>query len=368
MTKVSLGLCAALILAMPSAAAQAPDAGRFDGIGIIDPAFSFAKAGLSLQITYTTTDQHGASAPASGALYVPQGLPPQGGWPLMVWAHGTIGIGDGCAPSRHPQLERYNNYFNTILDSGYAVLAPDYQGLGTGGNFSYYNAAVEGDSILDMVAAVRTLPIPLSHKWVLVGQSEGAHAAMSATGRYRGDGPAAGLSGVSVTGLRTNPAKSLPEMFRHGSTGAVNQVGYAGYYLASLQELHPDRVAPYLSDFGRDYVEKAATECLSDLVARAGGRRPEALVIDPSRPTPTFADDLRELTRYRDDNLPVDVQIGYGTADIDVPPADTPGYGKDLQERNPGVRVTVNRYEGKDHREAFVASLPDTLAFLRSHL
>ncbi|MFI5776635.1 alpha/beta hydrolase family protein [Nocardia sp. NPDC051570] len=360
----AIGLC--LCLTAPSAAAQ----GSLTGVEPIDPARAFAASALSIEIGYTTTDQRGAPAQASGALYLPRGLPPAGGWPLVVWAHGTVGIGDSCAPSRRPQSDRNSTYFNRILDSGYAVLAPDYQGLGAPGQFSYYNTAVEGASILDAVAAVRTAPVPLSSAWAVIGQSEGAHAAMSAASLYAESGgrAAAGLRGVIATGLRTDPPRSLREMFRRDSTGSANQVAYAAYFLAALRELHPERVAPYLSDFGRDYVESATTRCLSELVSAAGGLRPEALVADPDNPTPTFESDIAELTGYRDDNLPTDISLGYGTADIDVPPTTTDSYATTLQDLNPRIHVTLDRYPGQDHSGAFIASLPNALAFLRTHL
>jgi hypothetical protein len=35
----------------------------------------------------------------SGALFLPNGEPPAGGWALVAWALGTSGIADICAPS-----------------------------------------------------------------------------------------------------------------------------------------------------------------------------------------------------------------------------------------------------------------------------
>ncbi|MBF6467554.1 hypothetical protein IU427_20535 [Nocardia beijingensis] len=365
----AVSMCVTVTFGAAPATAEIPATGQLSGIELLDPAWTFSEAAASFGIVYTTTDQHGAPAQASGALYLPAGLPPRGGWPLVVWAHGTAGIGDACAPSRRPQSERNKTYFDQVLHHGYAVLAPDYQGLGTRGQFSYYNANVEGMSIVDAVAAMRATPIPLSHKWVVVGQSEGAHAAMSAAGLYaEKGGSAAGLSGVVATGLRTDPSKSLPEMFRRTSTGSENQIAYAAYFLASLEELNPGSVTPYLSDFGKGFVEKAAHECLSHLVEHAGGRRPWTLVADPDRPTPTFAADIAALTGYPEDRFTSDLMIGYGTADIDVPPTDTENYGATLREANTGIRVTVQQYPGKDHSGAFLASLPDTLAFLDTHL
>ncbi|WP_281874508.1 alpha/beta hydrolase family protein [Nocardia sputorum] len=365
----SIGMCVAVTLGVAPATAESPKAGQLSAFELLDTAWSFPAAAVSFGIGYTTTDQHGAPAQASGALYLPAGLPPLGGWPLVVWAHGTAGIGDACAPSRRPQSERNKTYFDQILNHGYAVLAPDYQGLGTGGQFSYYNANVEGMSIVDAVAALRATPIPLSHRWVVIGQSEGAHAAMSAAALYAEKGGSApGLSGVIATGLRTDPSTSLPEMFRPTSTGSKNQIAYAAYFLASLEEWKPGSVIPYLSDFGREFVQKAADECLSDLVMRAEGRRPAALFADPDRPTPTFADDITALAGYPEDRFISDLMIGYGTADIDVLPTGTDDYGKRLQELNTGIRVTVEEYAGKDHSGAFLASLPDALAFLNTHL
>ncbi|WP_162958508.1 alpha/beta hydrolase [Nocardia yunnanensis] len=365
----ALTACAALIATATPAVADARDLGRLGGVELLDGAWSFDKAAASLGFSYTTADQHDNQARATAALYLPPGLPPQGGWPLVVWAHGTVGIGNDCAPSHRPQSDRNRAYFDEILAHGYAVLAPDYQGLGTGGNFSYYNTAVESRSLLDAVTAVRALPVPLTSHWVLIGQSEGAHAVMSAAALYaRNPTYARGLTGVIATGLRTDPAKSLREMFRASSTGSANQVGYAGYYLAALEDRNPGSVLPYLSDFGRQYVEKAATECLSDLVADAQSRRPAALVTDPDTPTPTFDADIRSLVAYQEDVIPADLMIGYGTADIDVPPTDTPAYGPALQSHNPWVTITTTAYPGKDHSGAFLASLPDALTFLQSHL
>src|ERR1700677_1252030 len=56
----------------------------------------------------------------SGALYLPRGAPPEGGWPLLAWAHGTVGIADVCAPSWAGRSERDITYLNHSLDQGYA--------------------------------------------------------------------------------------------------------------------------------------------------------------------------------------------------------------------------------------------------------
>jgi hypothetical protein len=69
----------------------------------------------------------------------------------MAWAHGTVGIADVCAPSWAGRSERDITYLNHWLDQGYAVVASDYQGLGTGGGHPYLIARPEASSVLDSV-------------------------------------------------------------------------------------------------------------------------------------------------------------------------------------------------------------------------
>ena len=50
-------------------------------------------AGRQERILYTSTDARWKSGviPVSGTLYLPKGQAPSGGWPLVAWAHGTLG-------------------------------------------------------------------------------------------------------------------------------------------------------------------------------------------------------------------------------------------------------------------------------------
>ncbi|SFA71408.1 hypothetical protein SAMN04515620_101280 [Collimonas sp. OK607] len=54
-----------------------------------------------IRILYSSTDgDDGKTAIyVSGDLQLPKGTPPAGGWPLIAWAHGTVGVADVCAPS-----------------------------------------------------------------------------------------------------------------------------------------------------------------------------------------------------------------------------------------------------------------------------
>src|SRR5689334_14958241 len=82
----AVGVCATLTATGVPASADSADLGRVGGIELLNSAWSFDKAAVSIGLTYSTTDQRGGQARATAGLYLPSGLPPAGGWPLVVWA------------------------------------------------------------------------------------------------------------------------------------------------------------------------------------------------------------------------------------------------------------------------------------------
>ncbi|MBD0323785.1 MAG: hypothetical protein ICV72_10420, partial [Aldersonia sp.] len=102
---------------------------------------------------------------SSGAVYVPDGMPPQGGWPVVSWAHGTVGMGDQCAPSNYKSTERDSAYLAHWMQQGYAVVATDYVGLGNPGVHPYLDGPAAARSVVDMVRAARTQVPQLSSEW-----------------------------------------------------------------------------------------------------------------------------------------------------------------------------------------------------------
>ncbi|WP_437622162.1 hypothetical protein [Sorangium sp. So ce1151] len=51
-------------------------------------------------VLYRSRDVHGNPIAVSGIIALPPADPPPGGYPVISWAHGTIGSADHCAPSR----------------------------------------------------------------------------------------------------------------------------------------------------------------------------------------------------------------------------------------------------------------------------
>jgi alkylhydroperoxidase/carboxymuconolactone decarboxylase family protein YurZ len=114
---------------------------------------------------------------------------------------GTVGIADICAPSWQARSYRDVRYLNEWLSQGFAVVATDYQGLGTPGPHPYLKVRPEAYSVLDSVRAVlRDVP-GLANKIVIIGQSQGGGAAF-ATAAFAPDyAPELDIRGSVATGI-----------------------------------------------------------------------------------------------------------------------------------------------------------------------
>lgn len=135
-------------------------------------------------LTYKMLGQSGQEVQATSLVFTPNTPSPAGGWPIVVWAHGTTGVADTCAPSKAALADSTKDLISKLLAAGYVVVAPDYEGLGTPGIHPFLNVKSEAFSITDAVVATRNYlsqrNLLTSKKWLTVGHSQGGHAALSA--------------------------------------------------------------------------------------------------------------------------------------------------------------------------------------------
>ena len=166
-------------------------------------ALGLAGAGKAERILYASTRGWGRRAPiaTSGEIFLPKGTAPKGGWPIIAWAHGTTGIADICAPSWTAPSPRDATYLNAWLAQGYAIVATDYEGLGTPGPHPYMGMKSAAYSVLDAVRAARRAFPELGSAIVVVGQSQGAHAALAAGLVAPQYAPELDIRGVVATGV-----------------------------------------------------------------------------------------------------------------------------------------------------------------------
>ena len=335
----------------------------------LDPALSLTGAGPAYRVLYSTVDQHDQPAVSTGAVFLPPGPAPEGGFPVIAWAHGTVGLGDDCTPSALPRSPRDDEYLSHWLNQGYAVLASDYAGLGTPGLMSYLNSVTTAHGVVDSVIAAHDMGLPLSPEWAIVGQSQGGGAAV-ASARWATEfsaGTGLDYRGVVATGTPANidnfvrqagPAPQLPEL------GPVANA-YTAYILAAFREARPDLdINSVLTPEGLMAAERAETVCVRPLTDELSDLTPAAFFSAPLSSIPGMADALYEYMGTPSTGFDRPLFLGVGLLDRDVPPASTLAFYDQLVANN--QNVTLRIYPEEDHSGTVLASMADSTPFLRS--
>ena len=332
------------------------------------PTLSLPAAGQAYRILYATTNVHNKPATSTAAVFVPRTPAPESGYPVIAWAHGTTGLGDDCTPSALPRSDRDRDYLDHWLTQGYAVVATDYAGLGTPGLMSYLSGDVAAHSVVDSVKAAHQMDLPLSKKWAIVGQSQGAGAALNAARRATAYSRDSGLDyrGVVATGTPANiehivwqagpnfPPVTLP--------AALN--AYAAYILAGFSDARPDlKLTTTLTHRGRQVLRMAETLCYGDLSDALKGERVNGWFTRPLNTVPGLQAGLVRYmaTPYSGYDRPI--FLGQGLQDTDVPVVSAGSlYAQMLAAGQP---VEFHLYPGEDHSGTVLASLPDSTPFVQ---
>jgi dienelactone hydrolase len=322
-------------------------------------------AAKASRILYTSTDVRWRSGivPVSGTLYLPKGTPPAGGWPLIAWAHGTLGVADRCAPSWAGHKPRDAAYINKWLENGFAVVGADYQGLGGPGPHAYLNWESEGRSVLDAArAALSAQSGPIANAVVITGQSQGSGAAIGATRLAPTYAPELGLKATVATGV----IPYFPTAAHKAPPLAVASPAYAVLLMVG-GALPDDSPAPdtMMSSKGKPLLDAARQGCSSDVAAVAKRDRVDFDAAFSKVPA-DFAARLTRVVDMTPVKLPVPVLLGTGLADSLVVPKHQ--YGAVAALCAAGSSVLWKSYPGATHNGGLHAAFADTLAFAKAAL
>lgn len=317
------------------------------------------------RILYTSTDARWRSGvlPVTGT-YMPKGEPPRGGWPLMAWAHGTLGVADACAPSWTGHRPRDATYLNRWLEQGFAVVATDYQGLGGPGPHPYTFWEAEGRSILDSArAAIAAYPGRIANDLAITGQSQGSGSSIGASRIAAAYAPELKLRATIATGLLS----SFPEA-RYKALEAVPSPG--GPVRFSMLRLVggsiPDDGPPaesLVTPQARSVLKMARETCVDEMRGyeqQHGLNAGNAFKLEPAA--------LQALLVKTSDMslvaLPAPLFLGTGLADRTIPPRRQYAAAAALCEAgNPLVWKT---YAGITHNGIVNAAFEDELRFVRA--
>jgi dienelactone hydrolase len=207
---------------------------------------SLTQYGTPYRIMYVSKGASGQKIAVTGMVFIP--VKDKGPLDAVVWAHGTVGLGDNCAPSKWPLLYPVYNWPNyslptkRILKEGYAAIAVDYEGLGTPGLHPWMHAESAGNTIVDSVRAYSNLAAEVgyqtTHRWGVWGHSQGALAARAANVLANQAAPDLAFVGsVEVSGF--NNANVSADFVENAVTRALGAFPYLGYSAHAIRSLYP---------------------------------------------------------------------------------------------------------------------------------
>lgn len=159
----------------------------------IDPSKYLLPPGTAIsRIIYQSTNYNGQPTPVSAFILWPYTAKPQpdGGYPIVAWAHGTSGLTPLSAPSKMKNLWQHFLAPYQLALQGYVVVGTDFAGLGVSKRATgepiqheYLVAPAHANDIVYSVQASRAAYPELSKDWVAIGHSQGGGAAWAVAER-----------------------------------------------------------------------------------------------------------------------------------------------------------------------------------------
>ncbi|MGE8561798.1 MAG: alpha/beta fold hydrolase [Acinetobacter sp.] len=343
-------------------------------------------AGESVVMTYKMLGVNGKQVQATSLVFTPKTPAPAKGWPIVVWAHGTTGVADQCAPSRNALNIYIEGMIAQLLSAGYVVVAPDYEGLGEpSGNelHPFLNLKSEAYSITDAVVAARNyLGAKVSNQWMAVGHSQGGHAALGAAQYavrtnldYKGTvvvAPASNLKTIFNTGQQV--VANLPAKDQVSTLASLNT--YAALITAGMQgQSSPPTYAQVFETNAATIAAQAETICSEPLGVDFGTKMGTAAAITNSlsgyltqsnfMQIPVISTFLNTTSQPLSVKVTTPVKIYQGGSDTTVPANATADLV--LNAKSLGTSNIVLEYDvAWNHTTAYTGNIPKIIADVKS--
>jgi alpha-beta hydrolase superfamily lysophospholipase len=314
------------------------------------------------RVLYHSRAVDGRDIAVSGLVFAPD-APAAGPRTVLAWGHGSVGLGDSCAPSRTPEDFPNSRLFTELLNRGFVLAATDYEGLGTPGLHPWLVGESEGRSMLDSVrAAARIDRSEAGKRFLAFGASQGGGAALFAGELAPEYAPELELLGV----VAAAPAAELDlidlvELLPMGQSlvgiGGFVVMGALGFS-AAYPELDLDEI---LQPEVIEQSEEVGRLCQNQIEQKYRGIPLDQLLSASPGTVANWSEAIRRNTAGRRET-PAPVLVVHGTLDRVVPPQ----VSELLYQRLCGLGVEAERqlYPGIDHGAVVGASAEDMVAWI----
>jgi len=312
--------------------------------------YSLSADVVTTRILYYSRAADGNAVAVSGVVIVPERQPPSGGWPVIAWAHGFVGVARECAPSLQENLGE-GSFLSMYVNLGYAVVATDYAGLGTSARNAYVDLPSNAADVIYSVAAARAAVPELGPRWIAMGISEGDLAAIGVA-ELEHDPDYLGsiaLSGIvdSNNLLAVHLAKALPL--------------YPVFLAYGIKSVFPKFDAhEILDDVGMNFYTRVQNSC-----ALAGQPRlSPKLILKPNWQENAFVKDFVGRNTLGEKKASAPLLVLASETDPETPIAFTTEAVSRLCKQ--GDRVQFYRYQNPEARAAIGDSVRDQIGWIQA--
>jgi pimeloyl-ACP methyl ester carboxylesterase len=313
----------------------------------------------AVRILYHSLNADGRDVATSGVVLAPAGRAPSGGWPVIVWAHGTSGVARMCAPSLQKDMEYGEEGLMPMVRAGFAVIATDYHGLGTEGPHEYINKTAQARDVIYSVPAAHAAVPDLGRRWVVIGHSQGGITAWSVAEMQATLKDPDYLGAISVSGA-TDPQAILAQMGEPGSSAAF----YLVYMAYAIHARSPDFKPS-------DMLVGKALESYPDVTTKGCWlyayatflNDHEDKVLKPGWDRTAAAQQFFAANKLGSAPVRGPLLVLTGEADQTVPLTLVKGVVKKACGNN--IALSFRSYPGLDHDPTMEKSTPDQLAWVR---
>lgn len=335
----------------------------------LDEGIRLKEASDQYRILFSSTngiDSRSATV-VSGSLFIPKGKAPAEGWPLLVWGHGTVGLADQCAPSWAGRVYRNAYYLNQWLKQGYAIVEPDYQGLGVVGPHWLINVPQLSFNILDSARAALKTQHQISNRIIIAGQSQGGVAAFGAATYAESYASDLNIKGTIATGVIYKPKQTERPTINIANRNLPNPaLAYQILGFHVLQQYDPSlKVEEVFTPKAFALVEHSRAQCASEIFADVNFEKlsfNDALLAQPSEKYQKLQAKFdQKYGAYPTLKIKHPVFIGTGADDRTPDARNQMQLVKDACAA--GTQVQAHLYHGLGHSEAVPRSLQDAIPF-----
>lgn len=333
-----------------------------------EPMFGAPDGASAYRVLYRSTSPEGRPIAVSGVVIVPTGPVPEGGRPIVAWAHPTTGIVPRCAPSLAMFIFQQIAGSRQLLDRGYAIAATDYPGLGTPGPHPYLVGDSEARAVIDAVRVARAFPgVGKGDRYAVWGHSQGGQASLFTGLISKSYVPELRLMGVAAAAPATDLATLMTDDLN--TTGGRNLTAMTVW---SWARVYGAPIGNIVSPVAMPTVDRLAGECIEsifDIIERGETSKPLAqdflTVANPATLEPWRSLLVRNTPGALPPSIPV--FLAQGSTDGLVRPQVTQAYMQRLCEAGSRVRFLMmpnvsHGFAGRDSADAAVAWMADRFA------